>query len=398
MLFVDTERAWADIDLDALAHNLAVIRARVGEAVAILLVVKADAYGHGAVGIAHHALSRGVAGLGVGTSAEALALRNAGVRAPIVVLGTIVDAEVAACLHHAVEIGLHSESRLRTLQEAARAQGVVARVHLNVDTGMARLGVLPERALDLLRAIRDASHLELAGIMTHVTDPNGAWSPTTTRQMREFAAVLAAGRAEGVVRGRVHVANSACVFSDLAPLYDAVRPGIAAYGALPADLPGANELRPVLSLRTQVVFMKDVRAGTAIGYASTWTARRRTRIATLPLGYADGVPLRLSNRGVVLVRGRRAPIVGQVSMDYTTIDVTDIEGVAVGDRVTLIGTDGAATIRVTDVARAAATIPYAVTCAIGSRVRRVYRGEPQVDVPRPARPLAAFPDPYRAAR
>jgi alanine racemase len=261
------------------------------------------------------------------------------------------------------------------LQRTARRLGLRARVHLNVDTGMGRLGVLPERALDLLREIHDASHLELAGVMTHFTSSRGNLAEGTARQAGRFSQVIERARTEGLLAGRVHVANSACIFTGLQPIYDAVRPGISAYGILPEELPGAGELRPVLSLRCQVVFLKDLPAGATLGYDDTWRAERATRVATLPLGYNDGVPWRLSNRGEVLVRGKRAPIVGRVSMDYTTIDVTEIRGLKVGDVATLLGRDGDERITVMDIARHAGTVPYEITCSVGRRVTRVYRGE-----------------------
>lgn len=382
------ERVWAEVDLDALAHNLAVVRRRAGAGVGIVQIVKADAYGHGAVAIAHHAVRCGVAGLGVGTSGEALELRDAGVRAPIVVLGTLVEDEVSAALHHQVEFGLHSSDRLRRLEEVAAARGLIARVHLNVDTGMGRLGVLPDRALELLEDIRAARHLELAGIMTHVTASEGAFADSTVAQMAAFGAVVERARALGLRWRWTHVANSACVFSDLEPMYDTVRPGIATYGALPAPLPGREELRGVMSLSSQVVFLKDVPAGTPVGYGATWVAERASRLATLPLGFADGVPTSLSNRGTVLLRGRRAPIIGRVNMDYTVLDVTDHPGVVVGDRATILGVDGDERITLEELAAEAGCMTYEVTCSVGRRVPRLYRGGEQLSVPAQALPEA----------
>jgi alanine racemase len=371
---VEAYRVKAEIDLDALQHNLRVIRQRAGPGVRVMLVVKADAYGHGARAIANHALRCGIESLGVGTSAEALELRHDGVRAPILVLGTIIDDEARDCLRHRVQIALHSSDRRARIQELARELGVHAQVHLNVDTGMGRLGVLPGRALDLLREIRGSSHLELCGVMTHVSAAEGALADSTREQARSFENVLRCARAEQLLCGSVHMANSAALFTGLRPLYDTVRPGISAYGILNPDLPGSGELKPVLSLRTQIVFLKDVPAGTPIGYSSTWRAERPTRIATLPVGYHDGVPWRLSNCGEVLVRGRRAPIVGRVTMDYITVDVGHVPGAAVGDTATLIGSDGHETITVEEVAQKAGTIAYEITCSVGRRVQRLYLG------------------------
>ena len=374
-------RVWAEIDLDAMTHNLAVIRRKAGPGVRIVLVVKADAYGHGAVAVANHAVRCGVAALGVGTSAEALELRASGIRLPILVLGTIIEDEARDCLRHGIELALHSSDRCALLQELAKRLGQKARVHLNVDTGMGRLGVLPGRALELLRAIRGSSHLELAGVMSHISAPEGAFSSTTSEQARLFENVLRLARKENLLQGWIHLANSASVFTDLRPRYDTVRPGISAYGILSPDLPGSGDLRPVMSLRSQVVFMKDLPAGANVGYGSTWTAERTTRVATLPVGYDDGVSWRLSNRGEVLVNGRRAPVIGRISMDYMTIDVTEVPGAKVGDLVTLIGTDGGETIGVDEVARLAETISYEIVCAVGKRVRRTYVGGTEIELP-----------------
>ncbi|MCK6447397.1 MAG: alanine racemase [Planctomycetes bacterium] len=371
---MEAYRVWAEIDLDALAWNLASIRRRIGANRAVMLVVKADAYGHGAVAVAHHALRHGVDAFGVGTSAEALELRKAGVRARILVLGTIVEDEAPACVRHGVEIAIHSADRCRRLQALARRMDTRARVHLKVDTGMGRLGVLPERAMALLELVHASPNLELAGVMTHVSAPAGALDPHTHGQMGQFERVLAAARERGLLKGPVHAANSACIFTGLDPLYDMVRPGISAYGVLPGNLPGAEELEPVMSLHTQIVFLKDLPAGAPVGYGGTFVAKRATRIAILPIGYHDGMSWRLGNRGAALVRGARAPIVGRVSMDYTTLDVTAIPQVRVGDRVTLIGRQGERAIRLEELAHAADTIAYEISCAVGQRVERVYVG------------------------
>ncbi|MCE9596007.1 MAG: alanine racemase [Planctomycetes bacterium] len=396
---MEAYRVWAEIDLDALAWNLASIRSRIGAERGVILVVKADAYGHGAVAIAHHALRHGVEAFGVGTSAEALALRKAGLRARLLVLGTIVEDEAPACLRHGVEIAVHSADRCRRLQSLARRMDVRARVHLKIDTGMGRLGVRPERALALLELIHASPSLELSGVMTHVAAPGGALDPHTAAQMREFDRVLGAARERGLLRGWVHAANSACVFTGLDPLYDMVRPGISAYGVLPGNLPGAEELEPVMSLHTQVVFLKDLPAGSEVGYGGTFKTKRSTRIAILPLGYHDGVNWRLGNRGTALVRGERAPIVGRVSMDYTTLDVTHIPQVRVGDRVTLIGRQGEQSIVLEDLARAADTIAYEISCAVGQRVERVYVGGEDIVPRRRARAEPTrTPEPQPSAR
>lgn len=374
-------RVWAEIDLDALAFNLDVIRRMSAPGVRIMLVVKADAYGHGAVAIAHHAVRAGIGALGVGTSQEALELRHAGIRIPILVLGTVIDEELRACLSHDVHLGLHTFDRAEQLSRLAQRMGCPARVHLNVDTGMGRLGLPPQRALELLRRLSADPTIELAGVMSHLAATEGGLEPAGRAQAQAFEAFLTEARSIRQDLGWVHLANSAGIFTGLGTQYDTVRPGLAAYGVAPANWPHGEALRPVMGLRSQIVFLKDMPAGAPIGYASTWRAKTATRIATLPIGYADGLPWRAARGGEVLVRGQRAPIIGRVSMDYTTVDVGHIRDVAVGDVATLIGKDGTDTIRVGDLATWAETIPYEVACSLGRRVRRQYLGGEDLLIP-----------------
>lgn len=371
------DRAWAEVDLEAFRGNLRIARARAGAA-RVWPVLKANAYGHGALKLAQVCAEEGVDRIGVADGGEALALRASGVRVPLLVLGTVIDAELQDLLAHGVEVGVHSEGRARQLGEFAARSGRRLGVHLKVDVGMSRLGVRPEAVARVAGAIREFPALELRGVMTHFPAADGCRNPETAVQHAVF---LDAARLVGEVFGRVppaHCANSAALFTGLLPLGEAVRPGIALYGILPAGLPGAADLQPVLALRTQIVFLKDVPEGTPVGYDGRWKSHRPTRLAVLPIGYNDGVPWRLGScgSGQVLVGGRRCPLVGAVSMDYCTADVGHVPGVEVGDTVTLIGRDGLEVIGAADVARSAGTIPYEVTCSIGARVRRVYKERP----------------------
>ena len=374
-------RVWAEIDLDAFAFNLGVIRRMTQPGVRVMLVVKADAYGHGAVAMAHHAVRTGIGALGVGTSQEALELRHAGIRVPILVLGTVIDEELRACLSHDVHVGLHTFDRAQRLSQLAQSMGCTAKVHLNVDTGMGRLGLPPTRALELLRRLDLDPHVQIAGVMSHIAATGGGLEPAGREQAQTFEHFLEQARRITQRLGWVHLANSAGIFTGLGTQYDTVRPGLAAYGAIPSELPGAEELRPVMGLRSQVVFLKDMPAGAPVGYSSTWRSKKATRIATLPIGYADGLPWRAERGGEVLVRGQRAPIVGRVSMDYTTVDVGHIPGAQVGDIATLIGVDGADRLTLNDVADWAGTIPYEISCSLGRRVRRQYLGGEEMVLP-----------------
>jgi len=376
---VDTSRAWAEVDLDALTTNLETLRGHTPSGVSILIVAKADAYGHGAVAVAHHALRTGAEAVGVTNCAEAMELRQAGIRSRLVVLGPTFGEEAPPAIRSGVELCVPSIELGQQLSRAAERLGQPARVHVKVDSGMGRLGVPPDRALSLLDAVRRSPFLELAGVMTHLASTEGAAAPQAQAQIATFDAVLSAARKNQLLDGRdvwIHAANSAGVLSGMRPSYDAVRVGIAAYGIAPDPRVAQADLCPVLSVRTQIVHLRELKKGESVGYGGTWVAPRPTRLAVLPVGYDDGVGWRLSGRGSVLVRGKRSPIVGRVSMDYTTIDVTDLPKLSLGETATLLGADGAERIRVEEIAKLSGTIPYEILCSIGKRVKRTYVGGP----------------------
>ncbi len=377
-------RVWADVDLGALKRNLARVVAcveaspsrRTPGAPCVMAVVKADAYGHGAVPVARALVGEpGLWGFGVGDSNEALELCAAGIRAPILTLGTIIEDEVPAVVSHDVRVCIHSMDRIRSLEREAQRQGRRPSVHLMVDTGMGRLGAHPPRAAELARAVAESPWLEFEGLATH-SSPTRPGHPFARMQHERLAELVATLEAEGIRPRLIHMANTAAMLGDIGLDFDLVRPGIALYGVVGPDVLRAFPdigLEPVLSLRTQVVYLKDVPANTPIGYNGTHVTSAPTRIATVPVGYDDGLSYRLSNCGSALVRGQTAPIVGSVSMDYTMLDVGHIADVQVGDTVTLIGKDGDESIGLSDVASLVGTIPYEIVCSIGKRVRHVYR-------------------------
>jgi alanine racemase len=334
--------------------------------------------------------AKGLWGFGVGDSQEALELRAAGIEAPILILGTIIPQEVPQIVSHDVRVCIHSMDRIESLEAESARQGRRTRVHLMVDTGMGRLGALPPRALELARRLASSPWLDLEGLASHVSAsrPN---HPFTVVQFERLDGLLDDMRTEGIAPPLVHLANTAAILAGLGTEMPLVRPGISLYGVTGPEMgPLSEELKPVMSLRTQVVYLKDVPAGTPIGYNGTFVTGSATRVATLPIGYNDGLAYRLSNCGRVIVRGQLAPIVGSVSMDYTMIDVGHVPGVSVGDTATLIGSDGEHTIGIGELATLVGTIPYEIVCSVGKRVRRVYlrdeAGAPKtvgVTAPRP---------------
>ncbi|MDA1195031.1 MAG: alanine racemase [Planctomycetota bacterium] len=366
-------RTWADVDLSALEHNLGVVRTRVGPETDIMLVVKADGYGHGAVPVAWHLLSHGVTALGVGDSTEALELRAAGITAPIVILGAVVRGEMEDVARGDIHVTVHSGDRVRMMQRMLAGSSMSLGLHLKVDTGLGRLGCHPDRALGIARAIQRARRLRLEGISTHLAVVEKDGGALADQQLRRFRKVLRSLDEEGLLPPWRHVHGSGGLLSTLPTAFNMVRPGLAVYGIDPHAQPDTPFV-PALRWCSQIVFLKDHRRGARIGYGATWRAGRKTRVATLPVGYNDGYRFAFSNRAEVVVRGERCPVIGRVSMDYTTIDVTDVDGAEVGDTVTLLGRDGPEEIPATELATIADTIPYEILCGIGRRVRRSYQG------------------------
>ena len=369
---IHPHRVWADIRLDHLRDNVALLRRRLRPATRLMAVVKADAYGHGARDVAGELQQCGVSHFGVGDSGEALELREHGIEGTILVLGAIIDGEQEAVVAHDLSVCIHSASRIEKLAREARRQGRRCRVHLKIDTGMGRLGVSPSLALALARRIGRSNWLLLEGVATHFAGTEALPDPGNARQLEVFLDVRAAIQKEGIGAPLYHASASAALFTDLGAELDMVRPGLALYGIAPVGAgAAARRLKPVLSLHTQIIFMKDVGAGTPIGYGRHHRTRGTTRIATLPVGYNDGLPWRSSQGGEVLIRGTRAPIVGRVSMDYTMIDVGRVRGAKVGEPITLIGRDGNEQLPVERLAEVAGTIPYEILCSLGRRVARV---------------------------
>jgi alanine racemase len=336
-----------------------------------MAIVKANAYGHGAVPIAGHLASQGVGALGVGDSEEAMELRRAGIMVPILVLGTIIPGELADVVDHDVAVTVHSSERVRRLEREARRAGRPVSVHLKVDTGMGRLGCAPGIAVEIARLIQATGFLRFDGLCTHFA--SAADPQMTAIQVRRFEEVSKAIEAAGIPLPPRHAAASAAVPAQVAPHLDIVRPGIMLYGLSPAP-PHDHLLTPALTLKTQIIFLKDFEGGAPVGYEGTHVTRRRTRIATLPVGYNDGYPWSLSGRGEVLVRGHRAPVVGRISMDYLTVDVGAVPGVSVGDEVVLVGASGDDRVTVRELADRAGTIPYEILTRLGKRVVRTFRG------------------------
>ena len=359
------------VDLPAIAGNLQAIRDRVR--VPVMGIVKANAYGHGLVAVARHLEASGVDRLGVAFVEEGIALRRAGIRLPILVLGGIFGPQVADYLRHDLEITVSSLDKLRQVEAVAESSGQRARVHLKIDTGMERIGVHSYSCGAFIEAAAGSRWCDIVGVYSHLACADDPASPMTARQVERFAEACAHFTRIGAPMPLRHLANSGGVLHAPDTWLALVRPGIILYGVLPdpASHP-AIALRPALSLVSRVVYFKVVRSGGTVSYGATWTAAVDTRIATVPVGYGDGFPRALSSRGEVLLRGQRRPIAGRVCMDQFMVDLGP-DGTAYNeDEVVLVGVQGDHAIRVEDVARQAGTIPYEILTGLNERIPRHY--------------------------
>ena len=365
---------YAEIDLGALRANYRALSAYSNGA-KLMAVVKANAYGHGAVEVATALRGEGCAHFGVATLEEARELRAAGVSERIYLLAGYFADQLAEIVALDLTAPIFDVSLIEPLNRAARAAGRRGfAVHLEIDTGAARLGIAPEdlgAALDLMRGA-DALRLEGAGtLLASAGDPA---SPVTDRQLGVFRDAVAVVRAAGFAIGANHVANSAAIVLRADAHFNLMRPGLALYGLPPVQaVRELVELRPVMTFKTRVMQLRRLAAGSGVSYGHTFVAPRESVIGVLAVGYADGYRRGLQHGGEVLVRGRRAPIVGAICMDLAMADLTDVPGAAIGDEVILWGGAGEALISVNDVARLAQTISYEMLCTVGRRVPRVYR-------------------------
>lgn len=366
---------WVEIDLSAIARNTRLIQSLVKPGVLILASLKADAYGHGALKVARTVLQNGASMLGVATVSEAIPLREAGIHAPILVFGYVPHWQMREAVHLHLTLTLYSIEAAQALSRAAQALNQAVKVHVKVDTGMGRLGIRAENMheiVELLHAIRNLPHLQLEGIFTHFAMADTQDQTHARKQLSRFQDMLQRIDQEHLRPTVVHAANSAALLSLPEAHFDMVRPGIALYGLDPSPevrLPA--EFRPALSFKTQVAQVKDIPEGECISYGCTYVTDRSTRVAVLPVGYADGFRRSPANWGNVLVHGQEAPLLGRVCMDQCIIDITHIPHVKVGDEVVLIGRQGTTSLTAEQVAQRLGTINYEVVSEILARVPRV---------------------------
>ncbi len=382
------KRTWAEIDLDAVAHNYRVIRAAVSPESKIMCVIKADAYGHGATYLAQEYERLGADWFAVSNIEEAVQLRRLGLATPILILGYTPPDLARYLAENKITQAILSLGYARQLSQQAQQAGVSVKVHIKLDTGMSRIGLqCQDIARDAGTALREAAEictmkgLQAEGVFTHfaVSDEGEAGAAFTNHQYQCFMHVVNGLRQQGFAVPLCHCGNSGAILDYPSFHLDMVRAGIILYGLQPSgQVSSPLPLRPAMQLRSVVSLIKTVPAGTPVSYGCTYTTQDETRVATVPIGYADGYPRALSGKAEMLVHGQRAPVIGRVCMDQLMLDVTGIDGVKEGDLVTVFGRDGDAFLPVEELAQLCGTIPYEIICMEGKRVPRIYMRQGEI--------------------
>ncbi|MEP0808287.1 alanine racemase [Trichocoleus sp. ST-U2] len=372
------ERAWVEIDLAALAHNVRQLRRFLSPKTALMAVVKADAYGHGAITVAEIACQSGASWLGVATIPEGIQLREAGIQAPILILGASNTTEqVQAIAHWNLQPTLCTPQQALVFSETLGTLNRSLPVHVKLDTGMSRLGTPWQEAAEFVALVQGLPHLKIASIYSHLATADSP-DPTGMRQQRDrFEEAIALIKTTGMTPPRLHLANSAAALSDPSLHYDMVRVGLATYGLYPAPhLKSVIDLKPVMKVKARVTQVKNISPGTGVSYGHQFVASRDMRLAAIAIGYADGVPRNLSNKMQVLLRGQPVPQIGAITMDQLMLDVSAIPDLQTGEVVTLLGKEGNAEISADDWAATLGTISWEILCGFKHRLPRVAVGQP----------------------
>lgn len=368
-------RVYAEINIDHIASNLQAIKAYVGNDKEVMVIIKADGYGHGAIPIARQLYEAGIDSIGVATMGEAISLRKYGIDIPILILGYIPENEYDNLLRFDISQTVYKYSMAVGISKAAEKANKKAKIHLKIDTGMGRLGFFPnQETIEEICRLNENPFLELEGIFTHFAQADACSQIFTNLQINDFNQFIEALEKKGVHILKKHASNSAGVLAYPDAHFDLVRTGIILYGLYPSETMDKSliPIKPSLSLKSNIIFLKEVEAGTPISYGCTYITDKHCKIATIPVGYGDGYPRSLSSRGRILVRGQYAPIIGRICMDQFMVDVTHIEGVQEGDEAVLIGTQKDHSISVEEIADLDGTLNYEIVCQLGKRIPRLY--------------------------
>jgi alanine racemase len=368
-------RAQADVNLDAIKHNISQVRAMLSNGTKLMVIVKADAYGHGAVPVARALDEQGADAYGVAILEEAIELREAGIEKPILVLGYTSKEQYAMLVTYGVTQTVFCYDMAKALSDEASGLGKKAKVHIKVDTGMSRIGYPDtQEGINEIKRIAKLPGIEIEGIFSHFAKADECDQLSIEKQLKRFLSFCEMLKKEGIDIPVKHISNSAGAINDRNADLNMIRCGICTYGIYPSREISREglDLIPAMEIRSHVIFVKDVEAGTGISYGSTYVTKTRTRVATIPLGYADGYSWNLSNCGKVIIHGQYAPILGRVCMDQFMVDVTHIKDVKPGDTVTLLGRDQDAYISVEELSKWSHSFPYELICTVGKRIPRVY--------------------------
>ena len=369
-------RVYAKIDLDAIAYNMEQMKQNIRPETKVMAVIKADGYGHGAVQIAEM-MERWnyIWGFAVATLDEAVVLRTEGIQKPILVLGCVFPDQYMEMLKHEIRMNIYTEEMAESISRMAAREGKTAYMHIKLDTGMSRLGFgINEQSAETIKRISKMPNVNVEGIFTHFTKADEKDKSFTKKQIQEFVWMTERLKEKNVRFTYEHCSNSAGIIDVPEANFDIVRAGISTYGLYPSEeVDKTNvKLKPALALKSHVAFVKEIESGTPVSYGGTFVAKEKMKIATIPVGYADGYPRSLSNKGYVLIRGKKAPILGRVCMDQFMVDVTQIEGVSFGDKVTMIGKDGNEILPVEVLSELSGRFNYEFVCDLGKRIPRVY--------------------------
>ena len=369
-------RVYAKIDLDAIAYNMEQMKQNIRPETKVMAVIKADGYGHGAVQIAEM-MERWnyIWGFAVATLDEAVVLRTEGIQKPILVLGCVFPDQYMEMLKHEIRMNIYTEEMAESISRMAAREGKTAYMHIKLDTGMSRLGFgINEQSAETIKRISKMPNVNMEGIFTHFTKADEKDKSFTKKQIQEFVWMTERLKEKNVRFTYEHCSNSAGIIDVPEANFDIVRAGISTYGLYPSEeVDKTNvKLKPALALKSHVAFVKEIERGTRVSYGGTFVAKEKMKIATIPVGYADGYPRSLSNKGYVLIRGKKAPILGRVCMDQFMVDVTQIEGVSFGDKVTMIGKDGNEILPVEVLSELSGRFNYEFVCDLGKRIPRVY--------------------------
>lgn len=376
-------RVYEKVDLDAIAYNMEQLKSHLSCDSQIMAVIKADGYGHGAVQIAEMMQEwKYIWGFAVATLDEAIVLRGEGiVKKPILVLGCVFPDQYMEMLNHDIRMNVYTEEMAESISRMAARVGKTAYMHIKLDTGMARLGFdITENSAEAIKRISTMQNVCMEGIFTHFAKADEVDKSFTKQQAENFQWMVNRLKEEDIHFSYVHCSNSAAIIDMPEMNFDLVRAGISIYGLYPSEEVKKENVRlkPAMSLKSHVAFVKEIEEGTPVSYGGTFKAPHKMKIATIPVGYADGYPRGLSNKGFVLIRGKKAPIIGRVCMDQFMVDVTDIEGIGFGDKVTLIGRDGNESISVEQLSDLSGRFNYEFVCDLGKRIPRVYVRNGQV--------------------